>query len=90
LQVFNFFNARKLKKEETNVFENFFDNYLFIIIVVAIFVFQIVIVEIGGKAFMLVPLSMSHHVDCILIGATMLVYTFIAKKVLPDAFLNNF
>ena len=90
LQVFNFFNARKLKKEEVNVFENFFDNYLFIGIVVSIFILQIVIVEIGGKAFMLVPLSMAHHVDCILIGATMLVYSFIAKKLVPDSFLNNF
>jgi uncharacterized protein YifN (PemK superfamily) len=58
--------------------------------VVAIFVLQIVIVQIGGKAFMLVPLSMTQHVDCILIGATMLVYTFIAKKVVPDSLLNNF
>jgi len=58
--------------------------------VVSIFILQIVIVEIGGKAFMLVPLSMAHHVDCILIGATMLVYSFIAKKLVPDSFLNNF
>jgi magnesium-transporting ATPase (P-type) len=90
LQVFNFFNARKLKKDELNVFKNFFDNYLFILIVAAIFVFQIVIVQIGGKAFMLVPLSYSQHLDCILIGATMIIYAFLAKKLVPDSFLNNF
>lgn len=90
LQVFNFFNARKLKKEELNVFENFFDNYLFIAIVVAIFVFQVFIVQVGGKAFMLVPLSFTQHFECILIGATMVVYTFLAKQLVPDSFLNNF
>jgi Ca2+ transporting ATPase len=90
LQVFNFFNARKLKKEELNVFENFFDNYLFIFIVVGIFILQIIIIQIGGKAFMLVPLSMDQHFKCILIGSTMVVYGFIAKKMVPDSFLNNF
>jgi P-type Ca2+ transporter type 2B len=44
LQVFNFFNARKLKKEEVNVFENFFDNYLFLFIVAGIFILQIIII----------------------------------------------
>ena len=90
LQVFNFFNARKLKKEEVNIFENIFDNYLFVLIVVGIFVLQIVIVQIGGRAFMLVPLNMSQHFDCICIGATMVVYGFLAKKLLPESFLNNF
>jgi Ca2+ transporting ATPase len=90
LQVFNFFNARKLKKEELNVFENFFDNYLFLFIVAGIFILQVVIVQIGGRAFMLVPLTFSQHFDCIVVGATMVVYGFIAKKLVPESFLNNF
>lgn len=90
LQVFNFFNARKIKKEELNVFESFFDNYLFLAIVLAIFVFQIFIVQVGGKAFMLVPLTLAQHFQCILIGATMLLYTFLAKQLVPDSFLNSF
>ena len=90
LQVFNFFNARKLKKEELNVFQNFFDNYLFIFIVGTIFVFQIIIVQIGGRAFMLVPLDFQHHLICICIGATMVVYTYIVKQIIPDSVLNNF
>ena len=43
LQVFNFLNCRKLKKDELNVFADFFDNYLFIFIVVGIFVGQLMI-----------------------------------------------
>jgi len=44
LQIFNFLNARKLKKEELNVFSDFFINYLFIIILVGIFILQLFIV----------------------------------------------
>ena len=48
LQVFNFLNARKLKKDEINVFSQFFDNYLFILIVAGIFLCQLFIVQVGG------------------------------------------
>jgi hypothetical protein len=51
---------------------------------------QVVIVQIGGRAFMLVPLSFGQHFDCILIGSTMVIYGFIAKKLVPETFLNNF
>ncbi len=65
------------------MFENFFDNYLFIFIVAAIFIMQIIIVQIGGRAFMLVPLSIGQHFKCILIGSTMVIYAFVAKKIVP-------
>mgnify|MGYP002374221441 FL=1 len=48
LQIFNFLNARKLKKDEINVFTEFFYNYLFIFIVIGIFVCQLFIVQVGG------------------------------------------
>lgn len=57
LQVFNFLNARKLKKDELNVFANIFINYLFIAIVIGIFLLQLAIVQYGGLTFQLVPLS---------------------------------
>lgn len=34
MQVFNEINARKLKKSEFNVFQDFFNNYLFIFVIV--------------------------------------------------------
>lgn len=83
LQVFNFFNARKLKKDEINVFADFFDNYLFIFIVFGIFVCQIFIVTFGGKAFMLVPLPARTHITCILIGSLSLVNGVFLKKCVP-------
>ena len=90
MQVFNFLNARKLKKTELNVFSNIFNNYLFIAIVIGIFMLQLFIVQCGGKTFELVPLSYHQHFVCIVIGATGVVWNIIVKMLIPDGFMNNF
>jgi magnesium-transporting ATPase (P-type) len=84
LQVFNFFNARKLGKDEVNVFSHISNNYLFIIIIIGIFLCQLFIIQFGGKALMLVPLTASQHLACICIGALSLVNGFVFKKFIPD------
>jgi len=48
MQVFNEVNCRKLKSTELNVFKGFFNNPLFLIILVGTIVVQILIVEFGG------------------------------------------
>lgn len=88
LQVFNFFNARKLGRDEVNIFSNINDNYLFMLIVVGIFLAQLFIVEFGGRAVMLVPLSASQHFVCICIGALSLINGFIIKKFIPEGCFN--
>ena len=90
LQVFNFLNCRKLKKDELNIFADFFDNYLFIIIVIGIFVSQLFIIEYGGKTFQIVPLTTEQHVYSIVIGATGVIWNAIIKIFIPDSFMNNF
>ena len=90
LQIFNFFNARKLKKDELNVFADMFNNYLFIVIVILIFVLQIFIVEYGGETFHLVPLPTHDHIKCIVIGFTCVVWNGIVKLFIPEAVLNSF
>ena len=89
LQVFNFFNARKLKKDELNVFSDIGNNYLFIIIVIGIFACQLFIVQFGGKALKLVPLSITQHLICILIGALSLVNGVFLKTCIPDGVFNQ-
>lgn len=54
------------------------------IIVVGIFFCQLFIVQFGGKALMLVPLSFKQHFICILIGSLSLVNGFILKKFIPE------
>ena len=90
LQVFNFFNARKLKREEINVFGNIGNNYLFILIVIGIFVCQLFIIQFGGRALKLVPLTMNQHLVCIAIGALSLVNGVIIKKCIPESVMNSF
>lgn len=48
LQVFNEINARKLKSTELNVFKNFFNNPLFLVILVVTVAIQMLCVEFGG------------------------------------------
>ena len=90
LQVFNFFNARKLKRDEINIFSNISNNFIFILIVIAIFVCQLFIVEFGGKVLRLVPLSMDQHLICIAIGALCLVSGVFVKKCIPEYLFNSF
>ena len=40
LQIFNEINARKLKSNELNVFSNFFNNPLFLVIMISTLVIQ--------------------------------------------------
>ena len=89
LQVFNFFNARRLKKNELNIFTDIGDNYLFISIVVGIFVCQLFIVQFGGRALKLVPLSFNQHLVSIIIGSMSLVWGVIIKTVIPEGCLNS-
>ena len=89
LQVFNFFNARKLKPDELNVFANIGNNYLFILIVIGIFACQLFIVQFGGKAVQLVPLTTSQHLMCVIIGALSLVNGVIIKKFIPEGIFNT-
>lgn len=82
MQVFNEINARKLGVYEFNVFKGFFNNSLFIIIILATIFIQIVLVEYGGIPIRCVPLSWEQHVICIALGMFSLVqgtYTFSPK-----------
>lgn len=54
MQVFNEINCRKLKSNEYNVFADFFNNTLFILVVVGTIIVQILITEYGGKVTQLV------------------------------------
>jgi P-type Ca2+ transporter type 2C len=56
MQVFNFFNARLLHRNE-GFFANWADSSVLLIIVGVIAVLQVVIVEFGGKVMSTVPLT---------------------------------
>ena len=79
MQVFNSINARKLQKDEYNVFTGIFGNWLYLLIQGIIIVGQIILVTFGGRAVRTHPLSLTQHCYCILISSMTLVWGFFAK-----------
>eukprot|EP01134_Creolimax_fragrantissima_P007702 CFRG7702T1 len=66
-QLFNEFNARKIHGE-LNVFKGVLGNPLFLIIVAAQAIVQVMIVQFGGRVFSCAPLSPQLWGWCVLIG----------------------
>jgi len=83
LQVFNEINARKLKNSEYNVFEHFFNNKLFLVIVVATIIIQLTMVKYGGKSLQTVELSFKENLLCLLLGSTSILTALAFKVILP-------
>jgi magnesium-transporting ATPase (P-type) len=79
LQVFNSINARKLSKNELNIFENIFDNYLYFVVQFIIVAGQIIMVQFGGRALRTQPLTVNQHLACVAIASLSLVIGFIIK-----------
>ena len=84
LQIFNEINARKLKHSEVNVFENFFNNPMFLIIVVSTIVIQLTMVKYGGKSMKTVELSFAENFFCIILGSFSLWAGLAVKIFLPE------
>jgi hypothetical protein len=78
-QLFNLINCRKIGAADTNVFERFFHNYIFLIIFAGIAVGQVFLVNVFPGIINVVPLTRSEWGACITIGALTLVISFILK-----------
>lgn len=48
LQIFNLINSRKIAEGELNVFKGFFNNKMFIIVLILTILIQCLLVEVGG------------------------------------------
>jgi len=83
MQVFNEINSRKLGKLEYNVFHGFFNNLLFILIIIFTIIVQCVLVQYGGQSVRTVPLTWQQHLICIGIGAFSLIWGVVVKLILP-------
>ena len=79
MQVFNSINARKLQKDELNVFTGIMGNWLYILIQSIIIVGQMILVTFGGRAVRTHPLSIKQHSYCLGISSMTLVWGFIIK-----------
>ena len=79
MQLFNQINARKLGEKEYNVFSNFFNNCMFILILIGTFAIQMVIVELGGRYMRAYPLSMKDNGICAAIASFTLIWGLFLK-----------
>ncbi|KAM7265819.1 hypothetical protein ACFE04_003502 [Oxalis oulophora] len=78
-QVFNEINSRDMEK--INIFRGILDSLVFIIVMIATVVFQVIIVEFLGTFAKTVPLSMELWLGSILIGAVSLPLAVILKLI---------
>ena len=86
LQVFNIINSRKIQGEK-NVFSDFFNNCLFIVVIIVTIVVQILIIEVGSMATKTVAFNMYENLFCIGLGATSLIWGFFLKFI-PTRFFQ--
>ena len=66
-------------EHEWNVFAGFFNNFLFIFVLLLTIGVQIALVEIGGMATKCYPLDWNQNLICIYLGSISLVWGFILK-----------
>jgi calcium-translocating P-type ATPase len=79
MQVFNSINARKLKKNEFNIFENINNNPLYILVQLVIVGGQLALVTFGGRPVRTHPLSINQHIACMLIAAVCIPFGMVIK-----------
>ena len=79
MQVFNSINARKLNKDEYNVFVGILGNWYYIFIQTFILCGQVLMVTFGGRALRVHALSIKQHLQCLGIASLTLVCGFIVK-----------
>jgi len=90
LQLFNEINCRKLGRTEYNVFENFFNNPMFIFVIIATFVVQWILVQLGGVLMHCSPLDFDVFLQCAVIGALGLVVSLAIKKFVPETMFETY
>lgn len=88
MQIFNQINSRKLTNQ-INVFEGFFNNSLFIGIMIFTFAIQMILVEFGGIAVRCAPLNWEQNVICFGIGFGGLLWSALIKIVINPKYFKG-
>lgn len=81
MQFFNQINARKIEEGEINVFAGFFNNFLFIFVVLFTIGVQVALVEVGGKVVKTHALNANQNYICLAFGAGELIWGVIIKYI---------
>lgn len=84
MQIFNEIACRRIKSSEFFIFENFFDNWRFIVILLVTIAVQIGLVESGAKGINTHSLSPMQHLICLLIGVNVITWGLLCKLLVPE------
>ena len=79
MQVFNEINARKLGEREFNVFKGFFNNWLFLFVIILTLAVQGALVEYAGRPARCVSLTYEQHAYCVVAGMACIFWGFFVK-----------
>lgn len=85
MQMFNEINAKKIHLHELNVFSHFFDNKVFIVIILSSAVIQLMMMRYGNTSMRTVELSFKENMLCIVLGSIPL-FSCLLMKVLASYF----
>ena len=84
LQMWNLFNARVFMKNES-AFRGLLSNKMFLMITLAIFIGQIIMVQFGGKIFRTSPLSINEWLGIIISTSLVMVLPALFRKFNSDS-----
>lgn len=89
MSLFNQIASRKIGWRDFNIFERFFNNFKFLLVVAAEFGFQYFVVEFGGTIFRTSPLAWDQHLTCLCFGFGALLVN-LGLKFLPEGEKGRF
>ena len=89
MQIFNELACRRFKSEEWYIFDNFFNNWRFIVIMLITIVVQVGIIEsaetsFGKYVFGIANLDLIHQALCILVAANVVTWALLCKIIIPE------
>jgi len=82
MAIFNEINCRRLDNR-WNIFEGFFTNWIFVLIVVGTGFVQALLVSVGGIAFHVVRLNWKYWLICLALGLSIIPFGIINRVLIP-------
>lgn len=84
MQVFNEIVCRRIKSDEFQIFESFFNNWRFIVILILTVVVQVALVQSELPGIKTVALNLEQHAVALAIGINVITWALLCKLLIPE------
>jgi len=88
MQIFNEIACRRIKSNEFNILEDFFNNWRFIVIMVVTVAVQVVLVQSGVRGINTVALNLEQHGMCVVLSFGVIIWGLICKALVPESLFS--